>query len=73
MMYPGAMPDYMGWLMFGSYLFWGILIVLAVFLVVRLTRPSEFRSNAHAILEERLARGDINEDEFRMRLGLLRS
>ena len=72
-MYPGVMPDYMGWMMFGSYLFWGGLIALGIVLAVRSTRRSEPRSNARSILEERLARGEINEDEFRARLGLLRS
>ncbi len=73
MMYPGAMPDYMGWMMFGSYLFWIAIIALAVFALVRLTRTADTRSSARSILEERFARGEINEEEFRARLGLLRA
>lgn len=36
MMYPGVMPDYMGWMMFGSYLFWFAIIAVAVFFVAGL-------------------------------------
>ena len=70
-MYPGAMPDYMGWMMFGSYVFWFALIALGVFAIVRLSRSP--RSNARSILEERLARGEINDDEFRARLAVIGS
>lgn len=72
MMYPGVMPDYMGWMMFGSYLFWFAIIAVAVFFVVRMTRPADRQSNARSILEERFARGEINEEEFRARLALVR-
>ena len=72
MMYPGVMADYMGWMMFGSYLFWAAVLALGVFVVVRLTRASDTHSTARSILEERLARDEINEDEYRSRLTLLR-
>ena len=72
MMYPGAIPDYMGWMMFGSYVFWFAIIALAVFFVARMTRTVDRPSNARAILEERLARGEINEEEFRTRLAVIR-
>ena len=73
MMYPGVMPDYMGWMMFGSYLFWIAIIALAAFALVRFSRTTDTRSSARSILEERFARGEINEEEFRARLGLLRA
>jgi putative membrane protein len=73
MMYPGYMPDYMGWWMLGSYLFWALVIGLAVFLVVRLVRPATPQSNARAILDERLARGEIDAEEYRTRLAILKA
>lgn len=71
-MYPGPMPDYMGWMMFGSYAFWAIAIALAVYFGVRVTRSPGPSSTARSILEDRLARGEINEDEFRSRLATLK-
>lgn len=67
------MPDFMGWMMVGSYVFWGILLALGAFVVVRLARPAGRRSDAKAILDERLARGDIDPDEYRSRLDLLKT
>lgn len=74
MMGPGFayMPDFMGWLMLGSYVFWGVLLALGVFLVVRLARPADRRDDAKAILDQRLARGDIDAAEYRSRLELLK-
>ena len=74
MMGPGFayMPDFMGWMMLGSYVFWAVLLALGVFVVVRLARPGDRRSDAKAILDERLARGDIDREEYRARLDLLK-
>ena len=74
MMGPGSayMPDFMGWMMVGSYVFWAVLLALGAFVVVRLARPVARRSDAKAILEERLARGDIGPEEYRSRLDLLK-
>jgi putative membrane protein len=56
------------------------LIVLIVFVVVRLASPSHHaiaappptpRSSAEDLLAERLARGEIDTDEYRRRLGAL--
>jgi len=71
MMGPGSayMPDYMGWMMFGTYLLWAVITALAVFVVVRLVRPAD--SGAKAILDARLARGEIDAEEYRARLTLL--
>lgn len=72
MMYPGAIPDYMGWMMFGSYAFWAIVIAVVVYFGVRVVRANESRGSARSILEDRLARGEINEEEFRSRLAILK-
>jgi putative membrane protein len=73
MMYPGVMPDWMGWMMLGSYLFWAALVALGVILVIRVWRPAQDRDAARAILAERFARGEIGEEELRTRLAALRS
>lgn len=73
MMYPGVMPDYMGWMMIGSYVFWAVVIVVCVYAIARFARPADSHSGARSILENRLARGEINEDEFRSRLAILQS
>jgi putative membrane protein len=73
MMYPGYMPDYMGWWMLGSYLFWALVVALAVYVVVRLARPAGSQSNAKTILDERLARGEIDAEEYRTRLAALKA
>jgi putative membrane protein len=67
------MADYMGWMMFGSYVFWIVLVALGLFVVVRLTRAAESRGGgAKAILDERLARGEIDAEEYRSRLAVLK-
>ena len=53
-----------------SVLFWVAIVALAVFAIVRLT-GSERRGGARAILDERLARGEIGDDEYRSRKALL--
>ncbi len=68
----GYMSDYMSWMMFGSYVFWAALAVLGVFVLLRFARP-DHGSNARAILDERLARGEIDAEEYRSRLGVLKA
>jgi putative membrane protein len=51
--------------------FWG-LVVWAVMTVVRGLTPSHSR-RAEEILAERFARGEIDEDEYRRRVDLLRA
>ena len=68
----GYMPEYMGWMMLGSYVLWALLVALGVYAVVRLARPADQRGTAKAILDERLARGDIDAEEYRSRLALLK-
>lgn len=51
-------------------LFWG-LVIWAVVTIVRGLSPGHGR-RAEEILAERFARGEVDEDEYRRRLGLLR-
>lgn len=65
-----------GWLpmMLGMILFWGGLIWFAVWLVRRTDRGSTREStpsDPRAILEERFARGEIDEEEFDRRTKVL--
>ncbi|MFF4015745.1 SHOCT domain-containing protein [Streptomyces sp. NPDC001843] len=62
----------------GMILFWALIITGAVLLVRALNRPYEHTRtpatpSAEDILRERLARGEIDEDEYRRRLDALRS
>ncbi|MEU1866406.1 MULTISPECIES: SHOCT domain-containing protein [Streptomyces] len=63
----------------GMVLFWGLLITVAVMLFRTLDRAGERPSgsrpstSAEQILGERLARGEIDEEEYRRRLTALRS
>jgi putative membrane protein len=65
-----------GWWMMGvGILFWVVLIVLAVWLVVRVTgqRPSASGSeSAEELLRRRFASGEIDSDEYERRLEVLR-
>ncbi|MFD0368013.1 SHOCT domain-containing protein [Streptomyces sp. NPDC127114] len=62
----------------GMVLFWGLLITVAVMLFRSLDRAAErprgsgTASSAERILGERLARGEIDEEEYRRRLTALR-
>jgi putative membrane protein len=59
-----------GWFMgLGMLLFWGTIIVLVVWAVSKFSRPSF--NDPKRILEERFARGEIDEEEFRTRGALL--
>lgn len=72
--------DIGGWGLFAMsasmILFWA-LVIGAVFLLVRsLNRPQEHsrtRSTPAEILDDRLARGEIDEEEYRRRLNALRT
>ncbi|MFF3608915.1 SHOCT domain-containing protein [Streptomyces sp. NPDC002463] len=63
----------------GTVLFWGLLIIVAVMLFRTGGRDAERSSGsrpvtlAERILGERLARGEIDEEEYRRRLTALRS
>jgi putative membrane protein len=60
-------------MMGGMFLFWIVLIVLAVFLVRWLfqadqTNSTSQPSSARQILEQRYARGEINQEQYLMML-----
>jgi uncharacterized membrane protein len=71
MMFPGY-PDYgyMTWMMFGSVVSFVALIALAMFAVVRFS-PRHEGDDAIAILKQRLARGEINAEEYQTRRSLI--
>ena len=54
-------------------LFWGGLITVAVLLLRRAGRQEPDPDSARRILDERFARGDIDEDEYQRRLRALRA
>ncbi len=73
MWYWGGGMQWWGWLLgaLGMVVFWGLLIWAIWYLVVAVVRrpgadrrPSD-RSDSKRILDERLARGEIDADEYR--------
>lgn len=64
-------PSYMGWMAFGSILFWIAIVALVVFAIVRFSPHRERSDDALSLLERRLASGEIGLDEYRERRGLL--
>ncbi|MFH8773688.1 SHOCT domain-containing protein [Streptomyces sp. NPDC017958] len=72
--------DVSGWGWFamssGMILFWALVITVAVLLFRTLNRPQEHTHtpatpSAEDILRERLARGEIDEDDYQRRLNAL--
>ncbi|MFJ8114037.1 SHOCT domain-containing protein [Streptomyces sp. NPDC096132] len=60
----------------GMVLFWALIITVAVLLFRAVNRPQEHTHppatpSAEDILRERLARGEIDEDDYRRRLNAL--
>lgn len=54
-------------------LFWAAVIIVGIVLLRRYVRSRpKVGDSAVAVLGERYARGEINEDEYRQRLGVLR-
>jgi putative membrane protein len=66
-----------GWLNAGfSLIFLALLVVGVIWLVRRLddrSSPTSPRASAEAILAERYARGEIDDQEYQQRLGVLRA
>jgi putative membrane protein len=60
-----------GWLVFLAFI--GLLVYLLVRHHTETTTPGRQGSSAEQLLAERLARGDIDEDEYRRRRDALRS
>lgn len=56
-----------GWMGIWMILFWGGVVALIVWGVRASRTPSRGRSSASAILEERFARGEIDQSEFEAR------
>lgn len=73
MMFPGGYmdPAWMGWMGIGSLLLWAGLLGLAAFVAVRLTRPRAESGRGKELLDERLARGEIEPDEYRAKRALI--
>jgi uncharacterized membrane protein len=71
MMFPGTVDyGYMAWMMFGSVVLWVALIALVAFVFVKLMAGRE-GDDAVEVLKQRLARGEINAEEFQSRRALL--
>ncbi|EDX24403.1 SHOCT domain-containing protein [Streptomyces sp. Mg1] len=73
--------DVSGWGWFamsvGMILFWALIITVAVLLFRAIARPHEHTHvpatpSPEQVLAARLARGEIDEDDYRRRLGALR-
>lgn len=62
---------YAVWMMVGQAIFWVALAAVVIFAIVRLGRPADRRGRPEAILDERLARGEIDAEEYRARRALL--
>jgi putative membrane protein len=73
-------PGMHGWawalMIIGNVIFWGLLIIAAIALI-RYTKRGQVDSASHTastpqqILAQRFARGDIDEDEYKIRLQVL--
>lgn len=71
---PGQMfmdPGMAGWIIVSSLVFWLVLAAVAVFAIVRLGRQPDRRGGAETLLDERLARGEIDVEEYRTRRAML--
>jgi putative membrane protein len=73
-----ACGDHMGggwwWAMgIGWLVFLALVVVLGVVLVRHLGSSTGVNRSAHHVLDERFARGEIDEDEYRRRRDVLRS
>ncbi|MFC9555289.1 hypothetical protein ACFTWF_31120 [Rhodococcus sp. NPDC056960] len=74
--------EFGGWgyalMLTGMALFWGLLIV-GIILLIRYSHhlfpapPTGSPHSAEALLAERFARGEIDEQEYRSRLNILRA
>ncbi len=69
----GYMPDYMNWMMLGTWVFLALVFALGLVVLLRIARPADAGRNPKQMLDERLARGDIDPEEYRSRLALLKA
>jgi putative membrane protein len=81
MWYGGDGWGWVSWILMtvGMVAFWALVITAVVLAIRYLTgprgsaaNPPSSRQAAEAVLAERFARGEINDDEYRQRLALLR-
>ena len=68
--YPYIDQSWMGWMIAGSALFWLALVALVVLAIVRFA-PTRERGDALSLLDQRLARGDIDAEDYRARRSLI--
>lgn len=78
MMGGGYSYGFGGWMMFTMLLFWVFVIALIVWLVLTIARSQNQRdsgdpgeTSGQRILQERLARGEIDIEEYRERRAVL--
>jgi putative membrane protein len=60
------------WMCLGMIVFWGLVAWVVVTLVRQGRRVGSDKRDADALLEERFARGEIDEDEYRRRREVIR-
>ena len=62
-----------GWVFMwiGMGIFWALLIGVTIWLVRTFSRTDDGRESARRILRERLARGELDAEEFRAKLAQL--
>jgi len=68
--YPYMDQSWMGWMIVGSVLFWVALAAIAIFVIVRVV-PTRERGDALSVLDQRLARGEIDAEDYRARRSLI--
>ena len=78
MWYLGGGVQWWGWLLMsvGMVVFWGLVVWALWYFVTSLTRsshPTQRPREAKHILDERLARGEIDAEEYRRLRDLMRS
>ena len=71
MMFPGSADyGYMAWMMLGSAVLWVALIAVVAFALVKVLAGRD-SDGALATLKERLARGEIDSEEYQSRRSLI--
>lgn len=68
--YPYMDQSWMGWIIAGSALFWVALAALVVLAFVHLA-PTRERRDALSVLDQRLARGEIDAEDYQARRSLI--
>jgi putative membrane protein len=70
--YPYMDQSWMGWMIAASALFWVALAALVVIAIVRWA-PRRDRGDALSVLDQRLARGEIDAEDYQARRSLILS